>query len=75
MCPTTGKGGEEAMKNRLRALRDRSRLTQAEVAKLLDIDITTVNKHESGARVPEAETLQRYARLYKVETHELFLEL
>ena len=61
-------------KNRLRELREARKLTQQEVAKLLDIDHTTVSRHESGSRGLNPEDIQRYARLYKVESYELFID-
>ena len=62
-------------KNRLRELREARKLTQQEVAKLLDIDHTTVSRHESGGRGLGPEDIQKYARLYKVESYELFIDL
>ena len=61
-------------KNRLRELREARKLTQQEVAKLLDIDHTTVSRHESGSRGLSPEDIQKYARLYKVESYELFID-
>ena len=61
------------LKNRLRELREARKLTQQEVAKLLDIDHTTVSRHESGSRNLSPEDIQKYARLYKVESYELFI--
>lgn len=61
-------------KNRLRELRETRKLTQQEVAKLLDIDHTTVSRHESGSRSLSPEDIQKYARLYKVESYELFID-
>jgi transcriptional regulator with XRE-family HTH domain len=61
-------------KNRLRELRETCKLTQQEVAKLLDIDHTTVSRHESGSRSLGPEDIQKYARLYKVESYELFID-
>ena len=62
------------LKNRLRELREACKLTQQEVAKLLDIDHTTVSRHESGSRSLDPEDIQKYARLYKVESYELFID-
>lgn len=59
-------------KNRLREYRDRARLTLQEVSKITDIDVTTISKHENGARALTNEAIIKYAQLYKVETHELF---
>ncbi len=59
--------------NRLHELRLRSRLTQAEVAKLLDVSMSSIAKFETGTRQPSREEIIGLARLYKVETFELFL--
>ncbi|KKL85476.1 hypothetical protein LCGC14_1954320 [marine sediment metagenome] len=72
--PSTEKPVSKLHPNRLSALRDRSRLTQAEVAKLLDIDETTVARHESGTRKLPHEMVEKYAKLYKVSSYELYLE-
>ena len=61
-------------KHRLRELLEARKLTQQEVAKLLDIDHTTVSRHESGSRGLSPEDIQKYARLYKVESYELFID-
>lgn len=60
------------LRNRLRELRDRSRLTLAEVSILTGFDPTTISKHEAGTRGLTEEAINRYAALYKVQTHELF---
>lgn len=60
--------------NRLREQREKSRLTQKEVAKLLDIDFTTVSAHENGRRGLTAAEIGKYAHLYKVQSYELFLD-
>ena len=46
-------------KHRLRELREARKLTQQEVAKLLDIDHTTVSRHESGSRGLSPEDIQK----------------
>ncbi len=68
--------------NRLRQLRERHKdsggfyLTIAEVAKLLNVSESTVARHESDTPsvtrgLNEADVIA-YARIYKVQTHELF---
>lgn len=59
-------------KNRLRELRDRSRLTLQEVSILTGYDVTTISRHESSQRGLSEEAINKYAALYKVKTHELF---
>lgn len=61
------------MKNRLAVLREGSKLTQAEVAKLMDLDVTSVCKHETGSRNPTAEEIAKYARIFKVQSYEIFM--
>lgn len=61
------------VQNRLREYRDRSRLTLQEVSILTGIDATTISKHENGARALTEDAIKKYASLYKVETHELFV--
>ena len=63
------------MTNRLAEQRKLSRLTQAEVAKALDIDVTTVSRHENSSRGLTREMIQAYSGLYKIESHELFIDL
>lgn len=63
---------EVKTENRLRELRDRSRLTLQEVSTLTGFDITTISRHESGQRKLSEEAIDKYSALYKVKTHELF---
>ena len=59
--------------NRLRDLRDRSRLTLPEVSKLTGYDPTTISKYENRSRALTEEAIRKFAALYKVQTHELFV--
>lgn len=63
-----------APKNRLRELRDRSRLTLDEVSILTGFSVPTISRHESGSRSLSEEAVQKYASLYKVPTHQLFMD-
>lgn len=58
--------------NRLRELRDRSRLTLEEVSLITGFNTTTISRHESGARSLSEEAILKYAQLYKVHTYEIF---
>lgn len=60
------------VKPRLRELRDRSRLSLEEVSTLTGYDVTTISKHEGGSRNLTPEAIAKYAKLYKVQTHELW---
>lgn len=63
-----------APKNRLRELRDRSRLTQEEVSTLTGFSVASISRHESGSRSLSEEAISKYASLYKVHTYELFVD-
>lgn len=63
-----------APKNRLRELRDRSRLTLEEVSIITGFSVPTISRHENGGRSLSEEAAQKYASLYKVPTHQLFME-
>lgn len=62
-----------APRNRLKELRDRSRLTLQEVSILTGYSVPTISRHESGSRALSEEAIIKYAALYKVNTHELFM--
>jgi transcriptional regulator with XRE-family HTH domain len=59
--------------NRLSELRAKRDLTQAEVATLLGVDIATVSRHETGSRTMSPEIVKLYAKLYRVQSYELFV--
>lgn len=58
--------------NRLRELRDRSRLTLEEVSIITGFSVTTISRHENGSRSLSEEAIIKYANLYKVHTYEIF---
>lgn len=59
--------------NRLKELRDRSRLTLEEVSLITGFNVTTISRHENGGRSLSEEAIDKYAALYKVPTHQLFM--
>lgn len=59
--------------NRLKELRDRSRLTLQEVSLITGFGVSTISRHESGERGLTEEAISKYASLYKVPTHQLFM--
>lgn len=61
--------------NRLRELRDRSRLTLQEVSTLTGFSVPAISRHESGGRSLSEEAILKYSSLYKVQTHELFFRV
>ncbi len=64
-----------ARPNRIKEQREKSRLTQKELAKLMDIDFTTISKHESGNRGPTPEEVKKYAQIFKCQSYEIFFSL
>ena len=58
--------------NRLKELRDRSRLTLEEVSILTNYSVPTISRHENGGRSLSEEAILKYASLYKVHTYEIF---
>jgi transcriptional regulator with XRE-family HTH domain len=62
-------------KNRLKEQRELSRLSQSEVAKMLDISVATVSRHEGQNRGLTRPMVDAYAKLYKVSAAELFVDL
>ena len=60
-------------KNRLKELRDRSRLTLQEVSLITGFGVSTISRHESGGRGLNEDAILKYASLYKVPTHQLFM--
>jgi len=66
---------ERNLKNRLKLLREERCLTQKEVAKLLDTTSPAVSRHESNSRGLTKDMVEAYAKLYKVSSVELFLNL
>lgn len=61
-----------APENRLRELRDRSRLTLEEVSVITGFSVPTISRHESGGRSLSEDAILKYAKLYKVHSYEIF---
>lgn len=61
-------------KNRLKELRDRSRLTLQEVSMITGFGVSTISRHENGERGLTEDAISKYASLYKVPTHQLFMD-
>jgi transcriptional regulator with XRE-family HTH domain len=56
----------------LRRLRKERKLSQAKLAALADLDPSTVNQIETGARRPNTRTLEKLAAVLGVEVSDLF---
>ncbi len=60
--------------NRIRHLRERARLTQAEVATLLGTDETSVSRWENGSRALTPQIIEKLSRLFKCNSWELLVD-
>ena len=58
---------------RIRVLRIKTNLTQAEVAARAGVDCSTVNKWESEAALPKTRQLPMLARIFNCKIDELFV--
>ncbi|WP_295155277.1 helix-turn-helix transcriptional regulator [Selenomonas sp. AE3005] len=56
---------------KLKELRKARNLTQAELAKLLDVDRTTVAQWENGVNMPRAKMLIKLAKIFKCKVDAL----
>ena len=63
-----------SMAERLRALRQRKRLSQGEVEKRTGLLRSYISRIENGHSVPTLETLEKLARAFEVPMYQLFYE-
>ncbi len=56
---------------KIKDYRDRARLTIEEVSVLTGLSKSTISKHETGDRIPSADAISRYCRVFKCAEHEL----
>lgn len=54
------------LQEKLRFLRDEHRISQMEIAELLDVSRQTISRWEVGTSVPNTENLMRLSQLYQV---------
>lgn len=52
--------------NRLKELRIEKSLTQAQLAKFLNISPSSIGMYEKNRRIPDTETLKRFAKYFNV---------
>lgn len=64
----------EIRPNRLLELRESRKLTIREVSQLTRIDPARVSRHERMECGVSNEAIAAYAKLYKVQAHELFFD-
>ena len=56
---------------RLKALREARKITQKDLAEMLDVQVTLVSRYERGLTVPSSSTVVHLARIFQVSTDEL----
>ena len=59
---------KEELAGCLRMLRVRARMTQKQVAQILNLDRSTYAYYETATTCPDYETLVRLAKMYRVTT-------
>lgn len=57
---------------RIKDLRKRQKLTQAELAEIIDMETTNLCKLENGGQIPKAENMERLAIALRVNVKDLF---
>ena len=57
--------------NRIKLYRENKKMTQNDIANILDVSPATVSKYESGALEPSIESLKRLAELFEISIDEL----
>jgi putative transcriptional regulator len=62
----------ERLVNRLREVRTRRNLTQAELAEKVDVSRKTINTVENGVFIPSTELALKLARALKTTVEDLF---
>lgn len=61
--------------NKIKSLREDRKLTVRELAKLLDVAPSLVSEHENCTKNLSNDMLKKYSKIFKCETHELFIDL
>ncbi|WP_084797807.1 helix-turn-helix domain-containing protein [Neobacillus mesonae] len=52
---------------KLRMLRDKQNWSQETLSKIINMDRSTISRYETGRIIPNDETLQKFAEVYKVD--------
>ena len=56
--------------DKIKLYRENKKMTQNEVADVLDVSPATISKYESGALEPNIESLKKLAELFEVSVDE-----
>ena len=57
--------------DKIKLYRENKKMTQNEIANILDVSPATVSKYESGSLEPNIESIKRLAELFEISIDEL----
>ena len=57
---------------RLQRIRKTRKLTQAQLAELVGLEVMTISRIENGVQFPKPENLEKFAKVLKINLKELF---
>ncbi|XJZ26000.1 helix-turn-helix domain-containing protein [Bacillota bacterium Lsc_1132] len=63
----------KAFGNKLKELRRKKKLTQADLAEALGLDQSTISYYERGKKAPEIQTLEKLAAFFNVSIGDLWV--
>lgn len=57
---------------RIQQLRKENKMTQEQLAEIIDISVRNLSKIENGVNFPSEQTMEKLLRAFKMFPHELF---
>ena len=67
-----GKGNEVTIGDRIRRIRKKRRLTQAELAMMSGLSLSAIQGYEQGRYEPKRKSLESIAEVFKIPVYELY---
>ena len=67
-----GKGNEVTIGDRIRRIRKKRRLTQAELAMMSGLSLSAIQGYEQGRYEPKRKSLESIAEVFKIPVDELY---
>ena len=59
---------------RIKTIREEKHISQTELAKMMGIERTVLSRYENGKLFPNSKTIEKFARVLKVDIQSLFEE-
>lgn len=59
---------------RIKTIREEKHLSQTELAKMMGIERTVLSRYENGKLFPNSKTIEKFAKVLKVDIQSLFEE-